>query len=70
MPEKIIISTVSAWELGAKFETTRAQKNEALRDLSLQATRLARQFDKVEYRHVLRAHNELADSLVNEALDR
>ena len=44
-------------------------KNEALRDLSLQATRLARQLDKVEYRHVLRAHNELADALVNEALD-
>ena len=44
-------------------------KNEALRDLSLEAARLARQFDKVEYRHVLRAHNELADRLVNEALD-
>ncbi len=44
-------------------------KNEALRDLSLQATRLARQLDKVEYRHVRRADNELADSLVNEALD-
>jgi ribonuclease HI len=44
-------------------------KNEALRELSLQAARLARQLDNVEYRHVLRAHNELADSLVNEALD-
>ncbi len=44
-------------------------KNEALRELSLQAARLARQLGKVEYRHVLRAHNELADSLVNEALD-
>jgi ribonuclease HI len=44
-------------------------KNEALRALSLQDTRLARQLDKVEYRHVRRAHNELADSLVNEALD-
>ena len=44
-------------------------KNEALRDLSLQATRLSRQLEKVEYRHVLRAQNELADSLVNEALD-
>ena len=44
-------------------------KNEALRALSLKATRLARQLDKVEYRHVLRADNELADSLVNEALD-
>jgi ribonuclease HI len=44
-------------------------KNEALRDLSLQATRLARKLEKVEYRHVAREHNELADRLVNEALD-
>jgi ribonuclease HI len=44
-------------------------KNEALRELSLQAARLARQLDKVEYRHVLREHNELADRLLNEALD-
>jgi transcription elongation GreA/GreB family factor len=35
MPEKIIISTVSAWELGAKFETTRAQKNDALREAKI-----------------------------------
>src|SRR3984885_1681756 len=32
MQEKIILSTVSAWELGEKFETTRAQKNDALRE--------------------------------------
>ncbi|HEY4347417.1 MAG TPA: ribonuclease HI family protein [Gaiellaceae bacterium] len=44
-------------------------KNEALRELSLAAGRLARQLDKVEYRHVRRAQNELADRLVNEALD-
>jgi len=44
-------------------------KNEALRDLSLQAARLARKLGKVEYRHVTREHNELADRLVNEALD-
>ena len=44
-------------------------KNEALRDLSLQAERLALQLDRVDYRHVRRAHNELADRLVNEALD-
>jgi ribonuclease HI len=44
-------------------------KNEALRDLSLEAGRLARKLTKVEYRHVRREHNELADSLVNEALD-
>jgi transcription elongation factor GreA len=35
MQEKIIISTVSAWELGAKFETTRAQKNDALREAKI-----------------------------------
>ena len=44
-------------------------KNEALRDLSLAAARFAKQLAKVEYRHVLREHNELADRLVNEALD-
>jgi len=44
-------------------------KNEALRELSLEAARLARQLDNVDYRHVRRAHNELADRLVNEALD-
>ncbi|HEV3210729.1 MAG TPA: hypothetical protein VGY91_10735 [Chthoniobacterales bacterium] len=32
MAEKTIISTVSAWELGERFETTRASKNEALRE--------------------------------------
>jgi len=44
-------------------------KNEALRLLSLEAARLARRLDKVDYRHVRREHNELADRLVNEALD-
>ena len=44
-------------------------KNAALRDLSIEATRFARQLGKVEYRHVFREHNELADRLVNEALD-
>jgi ribonuclease HI len=44
-------------------------RNEALRDLSLQAARLARQLPRIAYRHVRRAHNELADRLVNEALD-
>jgi ribonuclease H / adenosylcobalamin/alpha-ribazole phosphatase len=44
-------------------------KNEALRDLSLQASRLARQSGTVTYRAVRREHNELADRLVNEALD-
>jgi ribonuclease HI len=44
-------------------------KNEALRNLFVEATRLAHQLGHVEYRHVKRAHNELADRLVNEALD-
>jgi len=44
-------------------------KNEALRDLYEQAIRLADKLGNVEYRHVKRAHNELADKLVNEALD-
>jgi len=44
-------------------------KNEALRELSAEAGRLARELGKVEYRHVKRAHNELADKLVNDALD-
>jgi ribonuclease HI len=44
-------------------------KNEALRTLSLQASRLARELGQVEYTAVRREHNELADRLVNEALD-
>ena len=44
-------------------------KNEALRALSVQASRLGRELGRVEYTHVKRAHNELADRLVNEALD-
>jgi ribonuclease HI len=44
-------------------------KNEALRELYDEATALARRLGKVEYRHVKRAHNELADKLVNDALD-
>ena len=44
-------------------------KNEALRDLSLRAARLARELGSVRYTAVRREHNELADRLVNEALD-
>jgi ribonuclease HI len=44
-------------------------KNEALRALSLEAGRLGRQVGKVTYRAVRREHNELADQLVNDALD-
>ena len=45
-------------------------KNAALRELSLEAARLARQVGRVTYTAVRREHNELADRLVNEALDR
>ena len=44
-------------------------KNEALRTLSLEAARLARALGNVTYTAVRREHNELADRLVNEALD-
>ena len=44
-------------------------KNQALIDLSLEATCLARTIGRVRYRAVRRAENELADRLVNEALD-
>jgi hypothetical protein len=44
-------------------------KNAALRELSLEAAGLAREIGRVEYRAVRREHNELADRLVNEALD-
>ncbi len=45
-------------------------KNAALRELSLEAARLGREVGAVRYRAVRREHNELADRLVNEALDR
>jgi len=45
-------------------------KNHALRELSLEAARLARTIGRVRYRAVRREQNELADQLVNEALDR
>ena len=45
-------------------------KNQALIELSLEAARLAREIGRVSYTSVLRAENELADRLVNEALDR
>ena len=44
-------------------------KNAALQDLSIQAGRLAREIGNVTYTAVRREHNELADLLVNEALD-
>jgi ribonuclease H / adenosylcobalamin/alpha-ribazole phosphatase len=44
-------------------------KNDALRELSEEAAQLARQLRSVRYTAVRREHNELADQLVNEALD-
>ena len=44
-------------------------KNEALRALSVEAGRAAREVGSVRYTAVRREHNELADRLVNEALD-
>src|SRR2546426_1118247 len=44
-------------------------KNEALRELWEDASDLENRFARVRYTAVRRAHNELADRLVNEALD-
>ncbi len=64
------VEVVSDSELLVKQMTGEYRvKNEALQELSLQATRLARGFARVSYRAVRREHNELADRLVNEALD-
>jgi ribonuclease HI len=44
-------------------------KNKDLQELFLDASRAARRLGEVTYTHVRREHNELADRLVNEALD-
>ncbi len=44
-------------------------KNETLAELNEDAERLARRVGRVRYTAVRREHNELADRLVNEALD-
>jgi len=65
------VEVVSDSELLVKQMTGEYRvKNEALRELSLEAARLARKIGTVSYRAVRREHNELADRLVNEALDR
>jgi ribonuclease HI len=64
------VEVVSDSELLVKQMTGEYRvKNEALRDLSSKAARLARRIGDVEYTAVRREHNELADRLVNEALD-
>ena len=45
-------------------------KNKALVELSLEVKALERRLGSVAYRSVKREQNELADSLVNETLDR
>jgi len=44
-------------------------KKQELQELFLDASRAARGIERVTYTHVRREHNELADRLVNEALD-
>jgi ribonuclease HI len=44
-------------------------KKETLRTLNEEASDLARRLEKVNFTSVRREHNELADSLVNDALD-
>jgi probable phosphoglycerate mutase len=44
-------------------------KKPALQDLSREAAGLAKQLESITYTAVRREHNELADRLVNEALD-
>jgi ribonuclease HI len=64
------LEVVSDSELMVKQMTGEYRvKNEALRELSIEAARLARKLGKVSYTAVRREHNELADRLVNEALD-
>jgi ribonuclease HI len=64
------VEVVSDSELMVKQMTGEYRvKNEALQELWQRASRLARGFRDVSYTAVRREHNELADRLVNEALD-
>jgi ribonuclease HI len=64
------VEVVSDSELLVKQMTGEYRvKNDALKELSLEAGRLARRIGDVSYTAVRREHNELADRLVNEALD-
>jgi ribonuclease HI len=64
------VEVVSDSELMVKQMTGEYRvKNEALRELSLEAGRLARRIGLVDYRAVRREQNTLADKLVNDALD-
>ncbi len=64
------IGVVSDSELLVKQMTGEYRvKNEALLKLHSEASKAARRIGDVSYRAVRREHNELADRLVNEALD-
>ena len=64
------VEVVSDSELMVKQMTGEYRvKNEALQALWSRASRIARGFQDVSYTAVRREHNELADRLVNEALD-
>jgi ribonuclease HI len=64
------LEVVSDSELMVKQMTGEYRvKNEALQELWSRASRIARGFRDVSYTAVRREHNELADRLVNEALD-
>ncbi|MCC6223361.1 MAG: reverse transcriptase-like protein [Thermoleophilia bacterium] len=64
------LEVVSDSELVVKQMTGEYRvKNAALRELSLEAARLARRLGTVRYTAVRRERNVLADRLVNEALD-
>jgi len=64
------VEVVSDSQLLVKqMQGTYRVKNEALQELWSRATSLARQVGSVRYSWVRREHNELADRLLNEALD-
>jgi ribonuclease H / adenosylcobalamin/alpha-ribazole phosphatase len=64
------VGVVSDSELLVKQMTGEYRvKNDALRKLNNEAERVARRIGDVSYTAVRREHNELADRLVNEALD-
>jgi ribonuclease H / adenosylcobalamin/alpha-ribazole phosphatase len=64
------VDVISDSELMVKQMTGEYRiKNEALQELAAKARQAARRVGKVSYEAVRREHNELADKLVNEALD-
>ena len=64
------VDVISDSELMVKQMTGEYRiKNEALQELAAKARQAARRVGKVSYEAVRREHNELADRLVNDALD-